>query len=278
MSENISVQLLSNHLVNVKMEFAEKEEYLTSELKKSTMKQHKFAFENIRLNDEVIALQIELNQLKQQIGVKWRVEERNEWRALVEAIQNDRTRLEEQNSNLKYQLTDLQSKLSSSNIGCSNENSNYTNKTLTNTAITMTTTDSDVTSTTSGINVQVQQLLNQLTYEREEGSVRLRQVEEKWLEQVDGLRYRLNVELEKQWQQQRDEHLHQKNQGIANKIFSYYRSSDSHPTSKNMKVDSTVIDTTASSQAIDTTISARHEPVQRYLSSGKFKPGDVFLL
>mmetsp|Transcript_9116 Transcript_9116/g.34361 ORF Transcript_9116/g.34361 Transcript_9116/m.34361 type:complete len:211 (-) Transcript_9116:1134-1766(-) len=54
--------------------------------------------------DRVMLLEATTRQLKIEVSNKWRVEERNEWRALVDSLQKDRAALQEENQELLDQI------------------------------------------------------------------------------------------------------------------------------------------------------------------------------
>ena len=60
------------------------------------------------LRDRVMLLEGQNEQLKLEVTKKYRIEERNEWRHLVESLQKDRQALQEENEELQARLTVLQ--------------------------------------------------------------------------------------------------------------------------------------------------------------------------
>ena len=86
MSDVEGLRLLANHLAKVKLEAAENR-YELSRLLKITQGK----------NEELEGEVCRLKQLCRENTLHWRLQERDDWKALVEAVQKDRSRLEREN-------------------------------------------------------------------------------------------------------------------------------------------------------------------------------------
>lgn len=112
--ENIStIKMLTNHMVNVKLEYEGIFKYKNKieEIFELNNANKILKNENNELNSKLQELYDIIHNLKMQImdlkhdsAIKSRLDERNEWQALVDAIQTDRKRLEIENDNLKSDL------------------------------------------------------------------------------------------------------------------------------------------------------------------------------
>ena len=100
MSDPEGLRLLANHLAKVKLEAAEQIYTLTTRGK--FLQQ-----ENEELNVQVL----HLKQQCRENTLHWRLQERDDWKALVEAVQRDRTRLETENEHLMEEISVLRKQL-----------------------------------------------------------------------------------------------------------------------------------------------------------------------
>ena len=82
--------LLGRHLAATKLEAAEKENNLKQEIKLLQQDNEKLLRYIEGQREKVEHLQSENYQLKLENSKKWRVQERDDWRSLVTAVQEDR--------------------------------------------------------------------------------------------------------------------------------------------------------------------------------------------
>lgn len=126
----------------------------------------------------IIALQMELSVMKQSSALKYRVEERNEWKALLSALQDDRRRLETENAALKAKTVPPPPSPSPRSGN----------------------------SVSSDLLVEVARLKDDIAKERVEASLNMKNHEKIWMEQVDALKYRLDLELQSKFDNQQRVH------------------------------------------------------------------------
>lgn len=100
MSDPDGLRLLATHLAKVKLEAAEQIYALTTQGKYLQQ-------ENEELNNQVL----QLKQLCRENTLHWRLQERDDWKALVEAVQRDRTRLENENEKLMEEISILRKQI-----------------------------------------------------------------------------------------------------------------------------------------------------------------------
>ena len=93
MSASDGLKLLATHLAEVKLRAAESNYELNSRLRQ-------LEADNDRLRDEVLTLELHA----QENTLQWRLKERDDWKALVQAVQADRSRLEHENDQLKAEV------------------------------------------------------------------------------------------------------------------------------------------------------------------------------
>lgn len=102
MSDVEGLRLLANHLAKVKLEAAENR-YELSRLLKITQGK----------NEELEGEVCRLKQLCRENTLHWRLQERDDWKALVEAVQKDRSRLERENEKLVTEISLLRQQVTS---------------------------------------------------------------------------------------------------------------------------------------------------------------------
>ena len=102
MSDPEGLRLLANHLAKVKLEAAEQIYALTNEGKYLKEK-----------NEELSSQVLHLKQQCRENTLHWRLQERDDWKALVEAVQKDRTRLENENESLMEEISLLRKQITS---------------------------------------------------------------------------------------------------------------------------------------------------------------------
>lgn len=102
MTDVEGLRLLANHLAKVKLEAAEQLYSINTKLKGVSE-------ENRELHSEVARLK----QLCRENTLHWRLQERDDWKALVEAVQKDRSRLENDNERLSNEISLLRKQLTS---------------------------------------------------------------------------------------------------------------------------------------------------------------------
>jgi|EP00945_MAST-04E_sp_MAST-4E-sp1_P004403 chromosome segregation ATPase len=102
MTDVEGLRLLANHLAKVKLEAAEQIYSLGTKVKQVNE-------ENKELCGEVARLK----QLCRENTLHWRLQERDDWKALVEAVQKDRSRLENDNEKLSCEISALRKQLTS---------------------------------------------------------------------------------------------------------------------------------------------------------------------
>ena len=102
MSDVEGLRLLANHLAKVKLEAAENR-YELSRLLKITQGK----------NEELEGEVCRLKQLCRENSLHWRLQERDDWKALVEAVQKDRSRLERENEKLVTEISLLRQQVTS---------------------------------------------------------------------------------------------------------------------------------------------------------------------
>ena len=93
---------MANHLAKVKLEAVEQIYSLGTKVKQVNE-------ENKELCGEVARLK----QLCRENTLHWRLQERDDWKALVEAVQKDRSRLENDNEKLSCEISALRKQLTS---------------------------------------------------------------------------------------------------------------------------------------------------------------------
>lgn len=99
--------MLQRHLVSTKLGFAKKEHELLEKLREreSECEQLKADYEIAR--DELQLCWSYVDQMKKENTLKWRCEERDDWRALVTSLQQDRQRLLRENATLRSRLEEF---------------------------------------------------------------------------------------------------------------------------------------------------------------------------
>jgi len=105
------MQILANHLADVKLHSAEQIYGLEQKVRA-------LEGELVEARHQLGTTQVEMehcmnciHQLKQENSKKWRVEERDDWKGLVDAIQSDRATLQEENEALQKELKEMRSQL-----------------------------------------------------------------------------------------------------------------------------------------------------------------------
>lgn len=112
---NSTVKLLSNHMVKVKLEYegictlillSELEQIyeLKTQIKLLQKEKNQAAVKEQELYDEIQSLKYQISNLKHESTVKSRIDERNEWKALVDAVNADRTRLQNEVDSLRVEI------------------------------------------------------------------------------------------------------------------------------------------------------------------------------
>jgi len=101
--ESLGVKKLQEHLVHVKLKFAERELELLSRCKAAEDEVAQLQAEMEIAKDELQLCWSYVHQLKKENAVKFRFEERDDWKALVHSIQEDRQRLRRENKRLRQQ-------------------------------------------------------------------------------------------------------------------------------------------------------------------------------
>ena len=102
-----AVEMLQTHLTKVKLEHAERESSLVSRLRKAEEESARLRVELDAAGDELELCWAHVDQMRLEQSKKWRIEERDDWRALVQSVQQDRTRLQRENAALRSEVRRL---------------------------------------------------------------------------------------------------------------------------------------------------------------------------
>ena len=101
-----AVQALQQHLVKVKMAHAQREHDLVEKVRELEAECARVKAEYDVAKDELQLCWSFVDQLKRENTLKWRCEERDDWKALVRSIQEDRQQLLQENASLRRRLGD----------------------------------------------------------------------------------------------------------------------------------------------------------------------------
>lgn len=102
-----ALEFLQQHLTRVKLEHAEREASLVRRLEQSEEEQARLRDELDVAGDELELCWAHVEQLKLENTTKHQIEERDDWRALVSSVQEDRTRLQRENARLRDEIRRL---------------------------------------------------------------------------------------------------------------------------------------------------------------------------
>ncbi len=109
--EDSGIILLARHLASSKLAAVENEARLRSQIKQLEKSNTDAELAASRARDEAEFWRMKAYQLELENSKKWRVEERDDWRALVSAIQDDRKALQFDNEVLESRVAALQAEL-----------------------------------------------------------------------------------------------------------------------------------------------------------------------
>lgn len=98
------VQILTEHLASLKKQHKEKVDTLTDRAKELEAENQSLKAKLEACLDELDFRNGQIEQLKIENTQKWRIEERNDWKSLVDSVQRDRDELQEENERLRTQL------------------------------------------------------------------------------------------------------------------------------------------------------------------------------
>ena len=98
--------MLQRHLAKVKLSHAEREHELVEQLRAKEEECAAMRADYEIARDELQLCWSFVDQLKKENTLKWRCEERDDWKALVTSIQEDRARLLRENATLRRRLGD----------------------------------------------------------------------------------------------------------------------------------------------------------------------------
>ncbi|KAJ8602993.1 hypothetical protein CTAYLR_001514 [Chrysophaeum taylorii] len=102
-----ALKMLQSHLVRVKLQAAEREAELIDRQKALEQECARLRAEYDIAKDELKLCWAYVAQLKLENSQKWRIEERNDWKALVASIQDDRRRLRAENGRLRRRCEEI---------------------------------------------------------------------------------------------------------------------------------------------------------------------------
>lgn len=77
---------------------------LKTQIKLLQKEKEQFSTKEQELYDEIQSLKYQISNLKHESTVKSRIDERNEWKALVDSINADRTRLQNEVDSLRVEI------------------------------------------------------------------------------------------------------------------------------------------------------------------------------
>eukprot|EP00635_Sarcinochrysidales_sp_CCMP3193_P012900 CAMPEP_0118911190 /NCGR_PEP_ID=MMETSP1166-20130328/12995_1 /TAXON_ID=1104430 /ORGANISM="Chrysoreinhardia sp, Strain CCMP3193" /LENGTH=158 /DNA_ID=CAMNT_0006850667 /DNA_START=82 /DNA_END=554 /DNA_ORIENTATION=+ len=99
-----AVELLQKHLVKVKMACAQREHELLERIRLCDEQKAQLEADYEIAKEELQLCWAFVEQLKKENTLKWRCEERDDWKALVQSMQDDRARLLRENATLRRKL------------------------------------------------------------------------------------------------------------------------------------------------------------------------------
>ena len=97
MMEDSGIQLLAKHLADIKLQATEERHQNTKKIKTLEHKCATYETEVEEYKQKCAHQENLIHQLRLENTKKWRISERDDWKALVDAVQTDRQRLQLEN-------------------------------------------------------------------------------------------------------------------------------------------------------------------------------------